>query len=199
MRRIGRILLNALTALSLVLCLATAGLWMRSYWRWDFVHWSQSFRPGVETLSVSLYSSGAGIAVYLGVQRPENAGEADDSGWRWGSYGPSIIPYGAAVPANRWGFGHDSLRHPIGHWGRIVFPIWLPATIFALLPLARGALAIRYCRRIRQGNCRFCGYDLRATPDRCPECGTPAAQKRATRPALTSRKAGGDPAAGNSG
>jgi len=50
-------------------------------------------------------------------------------------------------------------------------PHWSIALLTAILP----ALTLRRTwlrrRRSRAGLCHRCGYDLRASPDRCPECG----------------------------
>lgn len=45
----------------------------------------------------------------------------------------------------------------------------IPATIYILIRVVRAD--IRTMRRDR-GQCEKCGYDIRATPNRCPECGT---------------------------
>jgi hypothetical protein len=59
-------------------------------------------------------------------------------------------------------------------WGPI--PYWPVALLTASLPTWRSARSLGRRRTLAQrtagGPCPACGYDLRATPDRCPECGT---------------------------
>ena len=47
---------------------------------------------------------------------------------------------------------------------------WLTSLSSATVGIA--LYAVYRLRRLPSGACEFCGYDLRATPERCPECGT---------------------------
>jgi hypothetical protein len=51
----------------------------------------------------------------------------------------------------------------------VSYPLALTAT--AILPLIAASNWLRRKLRGKAGHCTSCGYDLRATPDRCPECG----------------------------
>jgi hypothetical protein len=71
-------------------------------------------------------------------------------------------------------------------YGFAVAPFWGVAAATAVLPLGWTALRwrsrVRGRRRMRLGLCPTCGYDVRATPERCPECGTHTAPLAAQSP-----------------
>ena len=59
-----------------------------------------------------------------------------------------------------------------GRWCILWLPQWLPVVLLSIWPARRLRTTIRRWQWRRKGHCVECGYDLRATPERCPECGT---------------------------
>ena len=59
------------------------------------------------------------------------------------------------------------------HWTRmwhVQFAHWQLALLFSINPTMWALTKWARVRRVARGGCVDCGYDLRATPGRCPEC-----------------------------
>jgi hypothetical protein len=168
--RVRRRLLNVLAGVSLFLGATTAAVWIRSLWRWDVVGYGicDAATHVCHTASVSWNDGRISLTFTRLVIEP---GEVDASrviGWHrvtgdylgsdddfWWSFDWS--PKGAV--------GFDFIRH-------FSIRAWIVVLTFALLPALTLYEHLRRRMRFNENHCTFCGYDLRATPDRCPECGT---------------------------
>jgi hypothetical protein len=61
----------------------------------------------------------------------------------------------------------------------VQIPFWAAIALASILPalwLVRRRRLTRRRRRADRGQCLACGYDLRQSPERCPECGLVVAE-----------------------
>jgi len=200
MRRLSRILLNAGTTVSLGLCVAAGGLWVRSYWVGEAVYSeAPSFRLAI--------LSSKGQCSAFRTSYPESTANGPTR-WKYSNRGmwaevtrrpglyradPGVRCYGPVA-----GFGlFDKPAAPTSTGPatrEVFFPYWSLVLLTAARPAAWYARRRRRLRPRLLGLCPACGYDLRATPGRCPECGTVAAQSShaaALGPDRTPRQGGG--------
>ena len=91
--------------------------------------------------------------------------ERPDSGWGTLSmyFSPKPTDFDYLLPRSERA-GQGALRV-------MIVPDWILMLIFAGYPAWFIIRKCRQGRRRQEGMCLSCGYDLRATPDRCPECG----------------------------
>jgi len=92
---------------------------------------------------------------------------------------------GFIVRADQFGFRLLKGQFDGGDWTVVCVPAWAPLFVTAALPALWLHRRRRRTRRRARNLCPACGYDLRATPDRCPECGAASAA------ADTAARAGG--------
>jgi hypothetical protein len=57
-------------------------------------------------------------------------------------------------------------------WRALTVPYEVLAAVTAIVPIGWVSRILRSQRRVLHGLCPTCGYDLRFSADRCPECGT---------------------------
>ena len=195
--RILRWTLNILSALSLLLCGVVIAFWIRGQFKGDWFQWHKTDPQANTWRAADMVSGRSGFyfswqAFYF--ERPGHVEEYSLVLKRINGFGhmesqAQSMPYRGSF-WNRLGFGARWNGLQSGYSGSVTdrsnfrysfdgchVPYW-----FILLLLGLGGLRLivrtraelRRRQRLRDNQCLACGYDLRGSSGRCPECGQPA-------------------------
>src|SRR5688500_9461665 len=185
-----RRLFNIVTVASLLLCVAASALWVRSLGHFEqlsvwYARWPRADEARTLYIGFSWYSNTLRLKVIregfvpasfggLNAHQMEDFRRSRPPGVRWFFAGESVTRamngYPPGFTARHSPYGNGPIR-PGHNWVLAVRP-WLPTGVTAVLPAIWLYRRGKARRARRNGLCSTCSYDLRATPDRCPECGT---------------------------
>lgn len=188
-----RWLKNVVRVVYLLAWLLVVFAWIRSYWHADVPWLEHSDRSGLRAKSnrFTIQSSGGGLSIWAFWQDSSfvqvNALRPLGQTWEWGFEAGRYPRYPGMeiqiAPVASWGriyYYRDDVneRSGSGYQSKLrgfVVPYWIIAATLSLLIVYwvwRVACWWKQEWRNRHGLCFFCGYDLRRTVGRCPECGS---------------------------
>ena len=180
-----RRLFAAAYIVSLLLCVATVALWVRGYFIEDGITRNHLVYINHNTAisSVVTFTSTNGS---VGLQRGREYVQLSGPRFRAGMSEAIVWSHSTrSAIVFRDAYGLDSLGFASWRFGSLsnvgeeflFVPLAPISALLAVLPV-RWAIRWRRHRFIAANHlCPTCGYDLRATPDRCPECGSPIPAK----------------------
>ena len=188
MKRVARWAFNILAPVSLMLCVAACILWARSHKLYD------SLDAAPQGKRLYLIHSHCGQLWFEARTYTEDV-VARGPRWQTSDRSPPLLEVlePGDYAYDYWGFAlADSERSapPPGprlpYIDVLIYPTAWPLPTVKALAIPHWALALCLAamptwailrvywsnKRRRSGLCSVCSYDLRATPDRCPECGS---------------------------
>ena len=193
-----RLFIIPAAAASLLLCTALIALWSRSYRFTHSLMITRAPRPPMTTITfwppnVCLIDSQAGqLRCFLFAGR--RVGRNPRAPWRASNERFKSWPAGSTEAGKTWS-GYQQLnlfqlRRLAGFeaiWGTTrgfqyypfcaaTVPSWFLVLLTAWLPSRLLYRGLQQKRRLASGLCLRCGYDMRASADRCPECSTVVTQ-----------------------
>src|SRR5258706_4002186 len=156
-------------------------LWAWSYWRSIGVAHYHGFQPTEFWVSCRFLLMERGVIAFGRQGEFALPAEWESGRSYWKFYNepirqtdpllPPSFTYDDSPVWNRCGFGvlnTESSAHGISE---VFVPIWALLPVWAIPAVGMLVSRQRRASRARRGFCPFCGYNLCASNERCPECG----------------------------